>query len=158
MKMKNISDILKYDKKIEITNTTNFLVDIREKLNDLTQILNMIENQKYNVVIYGLLKLEFVWISEFEKIGLLKQNIKPLFVKLISLGFIEEFEKSQGDHNILVNKLGVKNCDYSKIKLYKLTVKGFNYLATKEISDSLKLIISKDNKNFILGTLKEMNK
>ena len=48
--MKSISDILRYSKKIELSNTTNFLVDVREKLNDLTQVVNMIENNKRQAV------------------------------------------------------------------------------------------------------------
>ena len=156
--MKNISDILKYDKKVKITNTTNFLVDIREKLEDLTQVINMVENSKYNVIVYGFLKLDFVWLSQFEKIGLYRYNVKNLFVRLLGLGFIEEIEKDKTHYDTLTTNLNVKDCDYKKIKLYKLTQRGFNYLATVEIYDSLNLLISKDNKNFILGTLKEMNK
>jgi len=140
--VKNINDILKFKKKIEVVISTNHLQATKTKLLEIAYLIDNIENPERNIILYALAKLPFVWTSflgefgEFRKINFfLKQLLEKDMIEYYSLS---DIEKTYIDEIIQVRR------GFHNISFYRLTKKGEEYLNLVELYENLFILCPKE--------------
>ena len=152
--MDTISKILNFNEKIVLTNSTNFIDETLDKISKLDFILNLAKKEKYNIFLFALIKLDCVYVSECEQFGMMKSNINHYFKKLENLKFIERVSRTEEMWDNMRKGLNTKSRDFNKMKFYKLTNLGFQFISKKEIWESLLILIDKKAQAMIMDIFK----
>lgn len=146
--MKQFNDLLKYKDKVKEVKTTNYIVDTIEVLEDMLFITKSLTQHKKSLILYSFLKLNFVWGSQYEKLNIPKHFSYSFLKQLHLKGFIQKRMLEDNEQRYLCEFHKYHPKDISKFEAYYLTDKGRDYLESKEILDSLKLIVSDELKYF----------